>query len=64
MVVKQRIECRQHIRWLIISMVLLLGLILAACGGGEAGRPNEGPIKVTARNIRFTPDTLTVKAGR
>jgi plastocyanin len=45
-------------------MTILFGLILAACGGKSTESPGGGPIQVTAQNIRFNPDTLTVKAGQ
>lgn len=66
MFVKKPTMGDRDIKWLTIGMVLLFGLILTACGGrGEkADDSTSGPIKVITQNIRFKPDTLTVKAGQ
>lgn len=47
-----------------VSLVVLLGLILVACGGGGEAGGSGGPIQVTTQNLRFKPDKLTVKAGQ
>ena len=54
----------KKIRWTAVSLLILLGLLLAACGGQEEAGQTGGPIQVTLQNIRFKPDQLTVKAGQ
>ncbi len=54
----------KKIRWIAASLFILLGLLLAACGGQEDTGQTGGPIQVTTQNIRFKPDKLTVKAGQ
>lgn len=55
-------------RWMGLSL-LLLSTLLVACGGTGGGSAStsaspSGPIQVVTQNLRFVPDTLTVKAGQ
>jgi plastocyanin len=51
--------------------VLLLGLVLAACGGGDDGgsasndkpAPGPGAATITLKDLKFNPDEVTIKAG-
>lgn len=52
-------------RWLGIVIVILLGILVTACGGGnEAIDESTNAIQLSAQNIRFQPDKLTIKANK
>ena len=51
--------------WLAVGVIILLGLVLAACSGSEpASGDATNPIQLVAQNIRFQPDALTIKANQ
>ena len=51
-------------RSILVGIVVLLGGLLAACGGQGDKAPTAGTIQVVTENLRFKPSTLTVKAGQ
>lgn len=54
-------------KWMLIALMLILAGLLAACGGNGGGggaAPSAGTIRIVTQNIRFNPNTLTIKAGQ
>ena len=48
----------------ILMMVAILGLLLAACGGGSSNEPEQVSVTVKGQDsFRYEPDTLTVPSG-
>jgi plastocyanin len=53
-------------RFTLFIVMLLTGLMLAACGGGDATPPGPAPVTIDVAGydeFRFDPSTITVEAG-